>query len=556
MDKLAARLKTAVDRSQAPRALPIVSLILAVIIVALTAYEGQRRGMDYIFALGPEGEQTSITVAISDMVYGLNAGYVGFASVRERLVSIWPKGADRPRNQIRLENEKIKGLQNSAIQAAASMPQPKPGYLGDRSLITVGLNEDIGYVDFVKLSFRLFGMNMEAMHYMFFLVLSISAAAFLLTFRSDTVAQAVLLCTLFSFYIEIYTGYFNYTTTFSGMRHGSTFSLMPMWHFIFLMFRRQRATIVVVACTLVQLVIFALALRMRGSAVWSVLFIVSFAALLAIIPFWRQRFWAWPWQSVVRRMACWPVVLLLSGLFVNSMAMNAALHAVYLTDDVLPYHGLWHSAVLGMRYSPEVLPPRSAELVRSGGSLDAAGYYAAEDYLKRTHFLQPPADPNEVIATYLSPWTGTIKWRFHDNIQRRVFFDILARHPVKMVVLYVYKKPLAIVRETIALLAQGESIMCAVLIVLGGAVVACILLLFRGAETDSIRSIPLMAGTAVLFAALPNIWAYSEFWAMSDFFLALLIFLQISVAILAVLATRQIRLWRHPALATTGRGAR
>jgi asparagine N-glycosylation enzyme membrane subunit Stt3 len=125
-----------------------------------------------------------------------------------------------------------------------------------------------------------------------------------------------------------------------------------------------------------------------------------------------------------------------------------------------------------------------------------------------------------------------------------------------MVVLYVYKKPLAIVRETIALLAQGESIMCAVLIVLGGAVVACILLLFRGAETDSIRSIPLMAGTAVLFAALPNIWAYSEFWAMSDFFLALLIFLQISVAILAVLATRQIRLWRHPALATTGRGAR
>ncbi len=93
--------------------------------------------------------------------------------------------------------------------------------------------KDIGYVDFVKLSFRVFGMNMQAMHYMFFLLLSVSAAAFLLTFRSDAVAQAVLVSTLFAFYVELYTSYFTITSTFSGMRHGSTLSLIPMWHFFF-----------------------------------------------------------------------------------------------------------------------------------------------------------------------------------------------------------------------------------------------------------------------------------------------------------------------------------
>jgi hypothetical protein len=134
-----------------------------------------------------------------------------------------------------------------------------------------------------------------------------------------------------------------------------------------------------------------------------------------------------------------------------------------------------------------------------------------------------------------------VKFRLHDNISRRVFFEIAAKHPMDMLVLYVYKKPLAIVRETFALLAQGESTMCAVLVVLGGAVAACILLFLGSVETESIWSIALLAGAPIPFAALPNIWAYSEFWTMSDFFLALLIFLQLSVAVLAVLAGRSLR---------------
>jgi hypothetical protein len=139
---------------------------------------------------------------------------------------------------------------------------------------------------------------------------------------------------------------------------------------------------------------------------------------------------------------------------------------------------------------------------------------------------------------------------------RRVFFDLLATHPTDMLPLYLYKKPLAIVRETIGLLAQGERIMCAVLVVLGGAVVASILLLFGEGESDSIKSILLLAGTPVLFAALPNIWAYSEFWTMSDFFLALLLFLQVSVATFGVLAARQICRSRHSVMTTFGRDAR
>ena len=167
--------------------LPIVTFVLSGIIIALTCYEGQRRGMDSIYSAGPDGEQSAITIAISDLVYGLDAGYVGFASIKEKLVSLWPPGSTKPRNEVDLDYEKIKNQQNAAIQAAASMPPPKPGFLSDCSLITM-VYDDVGFVDFVKFSFRLFGFDMEGMHYAYFVLLSISAAAFLIVFRADAVA--------------------------------------------------------------------------------------------------------------------------------------------------------------------------------------------------------------------------------------------------------------------------------------------------------------------------------------------------------------------------------
>ena len=117
------------------------------------------------------------------------------------------------------------------------------------------------------------------------------------------------------------------------------------------------------------------------------MFVVSLAVVLAVAPHWRQRFLAWPLAFVAREVVKWPVFVLLGGLFISNLSLSAALHPVYSTDDVLPYHGLWHSAILGMRYSPHMLPERAAETIRSGGALDAAGYYAVEEYLEQDRLL-------------------------------------------------------------------------------------------------------------------------------------------------------------------------
>jgi hypothetical protein len=540
--------------------LPFATFILGALVILMTLVEGQRQGLDYHYSKVVDGEQSAITIAISDLVYGLNAGYLGYSSVKHKLVEAWPPGEDKARNEVRLDHEAIKARQNAAIQAAATMEAPKRAYLSDRSLMTM-VYDDIGYVDFVKLSFRLFGMKMEAMHYTYFVLLSISAVIFLVTFRADVLAQTFLLATLFAYYIEIHFGFFNLTPTSNGMRHGSTLGLLPMWYLAFLVFRRQPVklslrrlsslgislpwtdwkSLVLLASTIVQLAILLLAIKMRGSAIFMIYFVVALAVVLAIAPLWKQRLRTWPVATLARRAAQWPVVMLLGGLFANSQMVNASLHPIYFTDDVIPHHGLWHSAILGFSYSPELVPKRAAEAFRT--NFDAAGYYIVEDYLGRIRFMEKPADPNQLIPSYISPWTNTVKFRLHDNIARRAFFDIAASHPWEMVVLYFYKKPIALVRETFVQMAiSPPDLLWLALIALGGMVSACFWWLWGAREMSLLE--PLMLAVAPMpFAALPSMWAYSYITSMADYYLLLWLLGQIAVSALIVFAARQIRGW-------------
>lgn len=546
------------------RVLPLITFILGAIIILSTLNEGQRRGLDYHYLSAVDSEQSAIAIAISDLVHGLNAGYLGYSNIKQKLVEAWPPGENGARKD-NVDHEAIKARQNAAIQAAAAVEPPKRAYLSDRSMMSM-VFDDMGYVDLVKLSFRLFGMKMEAMHYTYFVLLSVSAVAFLIAFRADVVAQTFLLGILFAYYIEIHLGHFKYMPTFTNIRHGSTLCLIPLWHLAFLVVRRRPISIfrrrfpslamslpwtdwrsaILLAATAVQLPILFLAIKLRGSAIFAVLFIVALAVVLAIAPLWKQRLRTWPIASLMRNTAQWPVVMLLGGLIVNNQIVNASLHPIYFTDDVIPYHGLWHSAILGLVYSPNVLPKRTAEAFAEN-KFDAGAYYAVVEYLERTHFIDPPADlVTQNIPSYTSPFTGSLKWRLHDNIARRAFWEIVADHPLEMIPLYFYKKPRAVIEQTIFQISLAPNLLWLALIAMGGAVVACFWWL-TGSRSMSLLEPVALAAAPLPFSVLPNIWAYAGFMAMSDYFLLLILLAQVGVSALIILCVRQLRV-RRPLL--------
>jgi hypothetical protein len=506
-------------------AIAFVALTLAAAIIALIFASGLRLGMDHKTAFGPESEQNEIAIALSETVYGLNLGYIGFATVHDKLVEIWNGGLDGHDPKL-LENCSDRDLLNKAITEASSLGPQTVGYVGDGTLVTA-VYDDLGYVDLTKLSFALFGRHIEAIYYMFFVLLSISAGVFIITFGFRVDALAVLLCALLAFVIEMRTAiFFDGMPTVVGMRHSSTLALIPMWHFLFLVVHRRRLSLVTGACALIQLAILVLAMRIRGSAAWTVLLVIAVVFLMIFITWLRQEARPRLIMKSVHSVTWWPAALMLGGVLANNMYMNEVLHPIYFTDDVMPYHGLWHSAVLGFDYELKLYSSPEAREATDG---DSRGYYEALHYLDQVHFLPLPPSPDDAPLGYTSPWTNTYKTRLHDNITRRVFFAAVAHHPFLIGKLYLRDKPKAIY-SVIRLIFEKTETLNWLYWLLSTGVITGLFLSFGSRSLLDYWPIGALGVGALAFAALPNLWAYSGFHAIADLFLTLLTIMALAVA--------------------------
>src|SRR5262249_45107463 len=139
-----------------------------------------RRGMDHVVAYGPESEQNGMTIAISQLVHGLG-GYVGYYNVFEALTKIMNRGAENSNDPKIIPNLSNEELINEALAAAASVAPPPEAFVVDTGLRTM-IYDDIGIVDYDRIAFSIFGINIQALFFLFFAILGLSAAVFLVQF--------------------------------------------------------------------------------------------------------------------------------------------------------------------------------------------------------------------------------------------------------------------------------------------------------------------------------------------------------------------------------------
>jgi hypothetical protein len=508
-------------------AIAFIAAALAALIIALIFTEGLRRGMDHKTAFGPESEQAEISIALSETVYGLDLGYIGFATVHDKLVEVWNGGLGGHDPKL-IDNCSNRDLLNKAITTASSLGPQTVGYVGDRSLISA-VYDDLGYVDFTKLSFSIFGRHIEALYYTFFVLLSISSLSFIVTFGLRIDALTILLCSLFAFVIEMHTAIFiPDMPTVVGMRHSSTLAFIPLWHFLFLVLHRRRLSLETGIGTFLQLAILVLAVRIRGSAIWGPLLILGTVLAMAFVLWLRQQQRPRSLAKSVRSTTWWPAAVVIGGLLANSVSMAATLHPVYGTDDVIPYHGLWHSAVLGFMYEPDLYSKEGREAENTVGG-DSIGYAEAYSYLSKSHFL-PPTKPGEAPIGYISPWTGTLKTRFHDTIMRHVFFDAIFRNPLLSAKLYFYDKIDGAYDEVRLVFHLTENLDWVYWLISGGTTIG-IFIAFSNRYFRDWWTIATVSPATLAFSALPNIWAYSSLQTIADLFLTVLTIMTIAVAL-------------------------
>ncbi len=521
--------------------LPFVTAILAAIIIFALFTTGVRRGMDGAIALA-ESEQTAWAVAISEMVYGLDS-YVAHTAVVDTIIQGVRNGTGGPGDPNFRESATNPDVLNAALAAALVLGPQAEGFVAQGSLTTM-LYDDIGIVDYDKIAFSLFGFRVQSLYYLFFVILSLSTVAFLLQFWGKPVAQALLLCNLAAFWLELNAAFFSPDMpSFWGMRHASTLAILPMWHLALLLVGRTRLSLSAVVLAAVQVAILVFAIRMRGSAAWTAIFLASVSVFLAF-QFWHslQPGQASP-AKLARAVLKWPFVLLLIGLATGKIYTDAKLHPAYFTDDIMPYHGAWHSAYLGMFVSPTLWATTGKDGKEWG---DAVGYAIALKYLREKGFIAKEAD-------YISPWTRTYKMRLHDRTMRAIYLDVVQEYPFTTLGLYLYLKPRwlrAFVAPTLRQIPEGFWA-----VVFAGAVAMAIMTAIgRKPTAAEMWSVFWLGLAAAAFSSLPNMWAYTSYQTTADVLLStmILVILLTWMVCAQVLILFQDRVRHKPAYGTNG----
>jgi hypothetical protein len=451
----------------------VIALVLAATIICLTMSAAIRRGLDHAVTIAA-GDHTTIAISLSDSIYHINLGYLGLKQVADTIYEYWTRDSHGAEPNATVPNaERL----NAGIRAASSLGPQTSGYVSDGSLI-VTQNDGKGAVDYVTIAFQLFEL-----FYLYFALVGLSALIFILTFCDNIYALAVLLCTLAGYSIQLHLHIFDPAAVpiYFGMRHGSTVCLVAMWHFVFLV-------------------------------------------LLARKPM--------PWVAAEATLG-WPIVLLLAGLLASSLYDRASLHAIYFTDDVMPERGLWNAAYLGLAtYDPGVLNPRVAKALEARGVGEELGWWAARDHMDRIRLIpwDGKLDLSQPAPGLKSEWAGIgIRAALQDRMVRGSFMDAVKKHPFRVLMIYLVRKPVDVMSSLIAPFTRGITWLVLSLL-LGAGIGALVMRFGRQDDVRTPRDMILLSGGAVLAATMPSLWAYPTVSAMGDSVLLLAAFASITIA--------------------------
>src|SRR5262249_25767591 len=192
-----------------------------------------------------------------------------------------PLGAEFP------DNLRDPALINAAIAKAARFEWP----FNPEEAIRGSGGDDLGFVDYVRLSFLLFGHKIQSLYYTYFLIFGVSAAVFLWTFRSRPALLMLLVITSVAQIILFVSNLFapHNLGSIADPRFLSILAVVPGLHLGCLLLDRSPPSIINVASAIVQSIILVFAFWIRASTLWVILAVAVFAGLITIWGLLKRR---------------------------------------------------------------------------------------------------------------------------------------------------------------------------------------------------------------------------------------------------------------------------
>ncbi len=386
-----------------------------------------------------------IPIALSELIYGRSRDYTGYYQVSWLF---WgdPEANKKSINELITEASRIRDLRKDVLW-----------FMG---------TEDKGIVDFVRLAFQIFGLRVESLLSMFFLVLGLSCLLYVVDNFGSPAHLILLLFLLLPLFVLLFV--IPASDQFGSVlepRFLEVLSLFSTLHILVILLDGRPPRFRTFLCCAGQIFIIVFVYHLRVSAVWQIGAIGVLGTTLAGGWFLKRRSRAGAANVPgARRLvgwlppSTWALMLLVLGVGSLEFYKWNVYNSRYFTEYGAN-HVFWHSALMGLSVNRGLsehyrIDPRSDESVA----------HAVERYLGTKSDAKTRSalfsDPNFATGNWVH-----FHWVLYEPAARGLYFDILRRHPILALRAYLLDKPQVLMSN--AAWAAGFSFASQVLIPVG-----------------------------------------------------------------------------------------
>jgi len=487
-------------------------------------------------------ELYGISAALTKLRFG-----IGGAAVDQRLLATLMRsgltsqpevspGVQYPDN---LRDAKL--LQFVLVQALTiDLPPPAPANTKGEYIDLIGFSgEDTGIGTYNYLAFRIFGVNVPAMTYLYFVIVTASLVLYGAGHWRSVGAMAAVVAMTLALYTVVCADFVNFlgsSAFFNGAgidvkdpRFLGTIAAIPVLHLIVMGTRpRYRLGPLDYGVVAMQAAIFAFALQIRSPVIWAVLALLGFWLMIAALALRRGRSLRSLCDWRQSRSALIPVTVLAVLLSAQLLAA-VTLHPVYRAQGDVPRHMFWQGLLSSLQLEPEWDK-------KYGASVNQATDDAMPAEVAHIAIMKLPPEQRQ---QYLNR-DGATKRTALEKFTRIAFFDILRNDPKFVAHAFFIDKPARAWRseqQFFGGLFSGLPVWNALV-----PAAAVLFLVFLVAWNADALATLLPTAAAIPFfivvAWLPNWLVILNPMVMIDNFVWIVVFLVLSVVIAAAAAIR------------------
>jgi hypothetical protein len=401
---------------------------------------------DLVGTLAPQGwarQLYGISAALTKLRFG-----IGGSAVDQRIFTALVRGglASEPDPALGArypDNFRDAKLLQSALSQAQTIDLPPPRSAnaeGQYLDLTSFSGEDTGLAAYDYLAFRAFGVNIPALTYLYFVIVTASLVLYGIGHWRDVGAMAAVVAVTLALYAVVCADFVNFlgsSAFFNGPgidlkdpRFLGTLAAIPLLHVIVMWtrpnYRLGPFDYVVVA---MQAAIFAFALQIRSPVIWAALALSALWLITGARALRRGRSLRSLCDWRQSRSAQMPIVVL-AVLGSAQLWAAASLHPVYRELGDVPRHMFWPSLLSSLQLNPEWDKKYGASVNNAtDDSMPAEVGHIAIMKL-------PPEERQQYLSRY-----GSTKRTALEKFTRIAFFDILRNDPAFVAHTFLIDKP-------------------------------------------------------------------------------------------------------------------